>query len=153
MFARSQSLSPEVISTAGDYYISTNVTLSWTLGEPIIETYTSSGNILTQGFQQPSYTIVGIDEPPFAGGDKNGNIKVYPNPATDFINVDFIDVSHTGVLAQMYDLQGKKMMEEQMQTNPSHKQLDLSKIAKGSYILRFTDPNGAYIRSFKVVKN
>jgi hypothetical protein len=153
LWVKSQSLSPEVISTAGDYFVGTNASVSWTLGETVIETYTSSGTILTQGFQQLSYTIVSIDEPPISKNANNGHINVYPNPATDFINVDFIDITHSGVMAQMYDLQGKKMMEEQMQTNPAHRQLDLSKIAKGSYILRFTDPNGIFIKSFKVVKN
>jgi hypothetical protein len=48
-----QSLTPVVYSTAGGYYTSSNASLSMTVGEPVIETYTSSSNILTTGFQQP----------------------------------------------------------------------------------------------------
>ncbi len=47
----------EVISTAGGYFApeGSNVTISFTLGEPVIETYTTPDKtiILTQGFQQP----------------------------------------------------------------------------------------------------
>jgi len=45
--------SQEVISSAGGYYQNENISLSWTLGEPVIETFEGSGLILTQGFQQP----------------------------------------------------------------------------------------------------
>jgi len=57
-----QSVSPEVVSSAGDYFEGTNASLSWTLGEIATETYSNGTNILTQGFQQPiTVTIAGID--------------------------------------------------------------------------------------------
>nr|NQU90848.1 hypothetical protein [Bacteroidota bacterium] len=43
----------QVISTAGGYFEGDNISLSWTLGEPVIETFEGNGLILTQGFQQP----------------------------------------------------------------------------------------------------
>lgn len=75
----SQSVSPEVISSAGDYYEGANVSLSWTLGEIATETYSNGNVILTQGFQQPfGITIHGIDldvlvylEGPYASGSMN----------------------------------------------------------------------------------
>ena len=70
LFSFSQTpVNLEVISSAGDYFAppGSNVTLSWTLGEPVIETFAPNGStvVLTQGFQQPStnqagkYTIDG----------------------------------------------------------------------------------------------
>lgn len=57
-----QSVSPEVVSSAGDYYEGANGSLSWTLGEIATETYSNGTNILTQGFQQPfTVTLAGID--------------------------------------------------------------------------------------------
>jgi hypothetical protein len=150
--ARSQSLSPEVIATAGDYYVGSNASLSWTLGEPIIETFTATGNILTQGFQQPTYDVTGIDDRPGSKNENYTDINVFPNPASDYLNVNFIKISHSGVTVQMYDLQGKVVIDKQMQTN-ALQQLDLGKISKGNYILRFTSPSGEVLRSFKVVKN
>ena len=47
-----QTLTPEVLAASGDYFTSTSNSLSWTLGESVIETYSSSNNSLTQGFQQ-----------------------------------------------------------------------------------------------------
>ncbi len=43
----------QVIASAGGYYEGNNISLSWTLGEPVTETFSNGGVILTQGFQQP----------------------------------------------------------------------------------------------------
>ena len=47
-----QSLTPEVVSSSGDYFEGANASLSWTLGELATETFDNGNNILTQGFQQ-----------------------------------------------------------------------------------------------------
>ncbi len=49
----SQTLSPEVNASAGDYYTNANGSLSVTIGETVIETFIGTNSILTQGFQQP----------------------------------------------------------------------------------------------------
>jgi hypothetical protein len=51
-FAVSSS-AQQVIASAGDYFEGDNISISWTLGEPVIETFEGSNIILTQGFQQP----------------------------------------------------------------------------------------------------
>ncbi|MBE0637429.1 MAG: hypothetical protein IH598_02810 [Bacteroidales bacterium] len=43
----------QVIATSGGYYENDNISLSWTVGEPVIEIFTGGDVILTQGFQQP----------------------------------------------------------------------------------------------------
>jgi hypothetical protein len=43
----------QVIASAGGYYEGENISMSWTLGEPVTETFSAGGVILTQGFQQP----------------------------------------------------------------------------------------------------
>jgi len=43
----------QVVATAGGYFEGENISLSWTLGEPVIETFAGDDIILTQGFQQP----------------------------------------------------------------------------------------------------
>jgi hypothetical protein len=43
----------QVIASAGDYFEGNDISISWTLGEPVIETFQGNDLILTQGFQQP----------------------------------------------------------------------------------------------------
>ncbi len=45
--------SQQVIASAGGYYEGQNIQMSWTVGEPITETFAAADLILTQGFQQP----------------------------------------------------------------------------------------------------
>jgi hypothetical protein len=79
-----QTLSPVVLESSGNYYESTNVSLSWTLGEIATETYTSGNIILTQGFQQPtSVSLTGINvdvlvylEGPFSESAMNSELNV-----------------------------------------------------------------------------
>jgi Leucine-rich repeat (LRR) protein len=52
-----QSINPELTSTSGEYSEGTRISLSWTLGEPATETMTNGHIKLTQGFQQPLFTI------------------------------------------------------------------------------------------------
>lgn len=57
-----QSLSLEVIGSAGNFAVSANgTTMAWTIGEVMIETYSSADNFFTQGFHQPDK---GADEVP-----------------------------------------------------------------------------------------
>ncbi len=47
------STAQQVTASAGGFYEGENISLSWTLGEPVIKTFEGGGAILTQGFQQP----------------------------------------------------------------------------------------------------
>lgn len=48
-----QSISMDVIGSNGMNVSNSHCSMSWTLGEVTIDTYTSSATILTQGFHQP----------------------------------------------------------------------------------------------------
>jgi hypothetical protein len=52
-----QSITPDLIATAGDVYMNNDVELSWPVGEIMIETFSVTSNSLTQGFHQPEYKI------------------------------------------------------------------------------------------------
>ncbi|MCD4697206.1 MAG: hypothetical protein K8S16_13295 [Bacteroidales bacterium] len=79
-----QSISSEVISASGDYFVNTNASLSWTLGEPITETFANGNIVLTQGFQQSVTEIIieGISldllvylEGPFSGSNMSTDLN------------------------------------------------------------------------------
>ncbi|MDV6167871.1 T9SS type A sorting domain-containing protein [Flavobacterium sp. DG1-102-2] len=72
--------------------------------------------------------------------------KYYPNPSSDVLNLSY---SSTITSFTMYDMLGKKIME--MSINDANAQIDLSKVAAGTYIGKVTTENGN--KTFKVVKN
>ena len=110
-FAKSQSASPQVIATAGDYFVGTNMSLSWTLGELITETVTDGTYTLTQGFQQPHYNISSIEEPK-NNNNPLGDINIYPNPVADQLNVSFKDMNQKHVTIALIDMNGKILIND-----------------------------------------
>src|ERR1035437_8766728 len=58
-----QSFATDVIGSAGTFATSTGGSMAWTIGEVMIETYSSSNKFFTQGFHQPSMVPnVGVRE-------------------------------------------------------------------------------------------
>ncbi len=142
----SQDLNPEVIATSGEYFSGANGSLSWTIGEPVIETFAGVNAKLTQGFQQNTYLVVAIEDMQ----DDNFQISVYPNPANDLINIH-LNVK-SDVIIELFDIQGKKLFIEKVEANTTLKQLNLNNFAIGSYILRITGTNGNLLKSYKIEK-
>jgi hypothetical protein len=53
-----QSLKPKVVASAGGLMEGSNGSLSTTIGEPVIGTFTGGSHYLTQGFQQPITVVL-----------------------------------------------------------------------------------------------
>ena len=51
-YAAGQSLTPYVVASTGNFQVVGDISLGWTLGEPVIQTISNSTQTLTQGFQQ-----------------------------------------------------------------------------------------------------
>ena len=144
----SQTLSPEIITTSGCYYTNPYASLSVTIGEPITETISDSAIILTQGFQQSSYVITVIEEIL----SDNFKVKVYPNPATDYINIDFNTKDNYDFLIQLSDANGKILLKENVQSESFSKKINLNIYATGTYFLRLTSEKGNFSKTYKIVK-
>jgi hypothetical protein len=146
--AFSQSISSSVVATAGGYSTAGGLSLSWTLGELATETLTSTNLILTQGFQQGYYEITSIDDPL----SKLIDLKVFPNPAIDYINILIEDVDVKNVKIELYNLEGKLIYNEQWENSGSAHQLQLNNFSSSQYILRIIDEQNGKVNSFKIIK-
>lgn len=142
-----QSTKPEIISASGDYFTNANATLSWTIGECITETYSSSGNILTQGFQQSKYLITAVDKV----AKNNLKINIFPNPSSDFINVAFDNnLKEQSYTLKLFDMQGKELLTQKINTNQTR--LAMKQYATGVYFLKITDTNNQS-SNYQIIKS
>ena len=73
----------QVISSAGASATGAGVQLSWTVGEPVIETFTGASAILTQGFHQSKLTVTAIDPRIYPELE----LTVYPNPVSSSLRL------------------------------------------------------------------
>lgn len=141
----SQMISQDVIASSGDYFIGSNVTLSWTLGECVIETFPGSNTILTQGFQQPDLYVTSIIE----FGIFKIDLTVYPNPVTNNITIE-VKERNQSLKAEIMDLNGKILYSNDIiQQNHT---IDFTNFAHGIYLLKIIDLNNKEIKIFKVLK-
>lgn len=86
----------QLLSTAGCYYIGSNISLSWSLGESVFETFSNISVVLSQGFQQPSFTSSQLINIP-AGWS---GISSYVVPAGKAVNGIFTDIEPRKVILQ-----------------------------------------------------
>jgi hypothetical protein len=139
-----------VITSAGDYFKpnTSSPSLSWSMGECVTETFTSTNNILTQGFQQGHYNVVAIDEIK----DKDVSIKVFPNPTTDFISISIKSLTekNSDYLIELYDLQGKKLFTANYNQNDFR--LNMATYPVGSFLLKVMTKGNKTLQNFKIQK-
>lgn len=70
-----QSLSPQVVASSGNYIQAGNYSISYTVGEAVINTLSTSGNTLNQGFHQtmPIATAIKLLAKVYLQGAYNGS--------------------------------------------------------------------------------
>lgn len=142
----SQSLAPTVIATDGGFSTALSGTLSWTLGEPVSETFTNTNNILTQGFHQPDILLVSTAGPKFVL-----NPIVYPNPARSVIFIDLSQLPKGEYSIELFDLLGKKITDRIYQGGLiTPLSLQVADLANGLYLLTISTSD--FNQSFKVIK-
>lgn len=143
-----QSSSPEIVSSAGETYQGSSMQIDWTLGELAITTIQNSSQQITQGFHQPYYTITSVSELP----QEIGEIKVYPNPTSDRIEMKLnFDQSRT-VNIQLIDLSGKLIWTGEQIGSQIEEMKNIENLTSGTYFLNFLIDGNKYSQTFKIQK-
>lgn len=135
----------QVISSAGETKQITGYEISWTLGEPMIETFTSGSAILTQGFHQSKLIVTAINEP----GVLLTDLQVYPNPTSDFVTIRF-DSETAEKQYSLLDMTGKRIYIHQF--TEMETKVDMSSLSSGTYLLQVGTKKTNLIQSFKIIK-
>ncbi|HOY39504.1 MAG TPA: hypothetical protein PLK75_09415, partial [Bacteroidales bacterium] len=75
--------SQEVISNAGCSAENQSISVNYTIGEPIVETFNSDDFVVTQGFNQPIITITAVE----IAQCPDFSIQIFPNPTSTTLEV------------------------------------------------------------------
>ena len=143
-FVAGNTTAQTVVSANGGTATAAGTQISWTIGEPVTTTVSDGSNILTQGFHQSKLTVTAINDIQIAGVE----IKVYPNPTSDYVTVHFNKVAEKPVYL-LFDLSGRLMEQKNIESNDA--KIDMTRYAGGSYILKLN--NGRQpLQSFKIIK-
>ena len=143
-----QSSVHEVVATAGNSNQTNNIQIDWTLGEVAISTLSGSSSLLTQGFHQPNYIITATKQLPTDWGD----IKIYPNPTADQLNINFMLLKKEKVELVLFDLAGKIIQKNTFVGQKINKKISLSAIPSGTYFLSMKIGNQTFSQTHKIQK-
>lgn len=130
-----------VCGSAGEYFEKSAGSLSWTVGEAVIETLEGSLHFFTQGFGQPEEVITVAEEL-----KKEDKILVYPNPFQTELNIRIDDFSEP-VAGTIYSNTGQAL--KSFILNDSVSKLQLNELKPGMYFIRLMKDNP---EAFIVVK-
>jgi len=148
-FAVNAQVKQEVIASAGGYNKSADnsISISWTLGETIVPTFTSQDGslILTHGFQQ-KLIITAVEE----NLEVPVKVTIYPNPASELVNIQFESATDKEITLYLLDSQGKLVKTDKIEISTMDKTINLQDLPAGIYYLRLT--KGKLVNVYKVVK-
>ena len=143
-----QSISPQVVATAGNYSSNGGYSVSWTIGEPVIATAVNGGTTLTQGFQQPTYNVLSLTN----GKIEGFTVNVYPNPATDFVIIDWKTEDQNMLFISLYDATGRMISTQSYSASQEKVSLNLSQLASAQYFLEIRNKNNSIAKIFQISK-
>lgn len=105
-----------------------------------VEVTDASGCIATDSLNvviPPHKGSASIDE-----YDYNSGINLFPVPSVNELNVSITDLSLKAHTAYVYDVFGKKIIEQKINSNAALFIIDTSTFAEGSYFIRIVGFNG-----------
>lgn len=144
-----QTSSRDVVAIAGGFDRAGQITLEWTLGELATETLVRPEGMLTQGFHQPVLMVSKGSAVPTDGP----TVTVFPNPLQYELNVRITGPGSTSyVRLDLFDNQGRKVVEDLRDTQLDSHQLNVRPLPAGVYRLRVGSRDGASSQTFTVVK-
>ena len=176
-----QTIEREVLSSGGEAVRQTlgqggePCLMTWTIGEPMGETYAGSKKILSQGFLQGEGFIldtIGMDadmdsawNPLAVETERLVEIICYPNPTHGPLQVVLNPVGAAGAVADVVltDMQGRRLYHGSGSRLPWQETLDMSAYPAGTYLLgltlRLASDAGARqtetvrVKTYKIIKN
>lgn len=135
----------QVIATSGGTGQNTAGTITYTLGELVIETYNGTDKKLTQGFQQSRLIITTVNELP----DQGYSINAFPNPTTSYLTLKLEKDYPENLRYNLLDITGKVLITGKILNGSAELSFDL--LAAGTYFLKLYHEKKE-VKTLKVVK-
>ena len=135
----------QVVGTAGTVFENENMSISWTIGETVIETLMHDNGILTQGFHQPTLSVVSVEDLV----ELNFNIQAFPNPTRDFLILRMDEMPPKPLNYMVYNLSGQ-LIQDGMITDLQTR-ISFESYQSAFYIIQIRKENKP-VKAFKISK-
>jgi hypothetical protein len=145
----SQQLSHQVIVPLAGIVSDSKMSYSQTVGETAVEIVGCYEYIFTQGFQQPGIRQSKNEQPEGTG------VKVYPNPACDYLTVELFGESARELRIEIIDITGTAVITDKKSFNSTYwfkERYNVENLIRGFYLVRVLTEDGFLNRTFKIEK-
>ena len=145
-----QSITQDVIGNAGGTYLQSSGSMQYNIGEPMIETYKEPNKPqMYLGFEQGSYSIVGVEENRLI---PNLEVALYPNPSNGIFYLKLNRDNLQNFKLTVNDQLGK-VITQKNQLQDKTTTLDIRTFERGIYYVVVTNSKLDYQKTFKVIKH
>ena len=139
----SQTVSKQVIGTAGKTQSNSNLKVSWTTGEPVVGLMTAGGNQLGNGY----YPALNLQALSVEDNTMDVQLRVYPNPTSKSLYVSHPELNSFGIT--IVDLNGKQLYQG---TINKEEPLDVSNYTLGMYMVTVENSATNKKNTYKIIK-
>ena len=140
----SQSISKQVIGSAGKTQTNYNLKVSWTTGEPVVGLMTARGHQLGNGY----YPAMNVKTLKIEDNALDLQVKIYPNPTSQMLYVLHPELNTFAI--QITDLNGKQIYSG---TIGKDQPLDVSNYTQGMYLVTIENKEANKKNTYKIIKN
>jgi len=135
----SQSINTSTINSCGGNAKNGYYQFEWSVGEStLIDQMESAKLLVTNGFLQPYLVNPGTNDPNYLFSADE--IKIFPNPAVRYVEINFFTKQKGQVTLVVYDALGKNIYSQQITcygVDLIHR-IPVSNLPNGSYMLSIT---------------
>lgn len=135
----------KVISSSGGNLKSSNYSVSFTLGEPVIKTFGQNNLLITQGFQQSKLVVTAISQIK----NLSINIQAYPNPVSNYLHLVSSEKLSPGSSYQLYNMNGACITEKKLEDLVT--EVEFQSLVSATYFLKVIQ-NNKILKTFKIIK-
>jgi hypothetical protein len=79
--------------------------------------------------------------------------RIFPNPATDFIRVEWQSGLDIEFHAELYDLRGARVAQAKAEESENHIRIDIQSLQRSAYLLKIFTPDGKFSKTYRIVKH
>lgn len=137
----------ESIPSTGGKATGNGGNVSWTVGQVFCSTNMGENASIAEGVQQPFEisVVTAIEE---AKGIAL-SIQAYPNPATDYLNLEVSNIEVSDMHFQLFDMHSKVLHTEKITDKKT--KIYVNKLVSGYYHVKISQ-KGNELKTFKIIK-
>lgn len=146
MLCAGVTIAQESVNASGGNGTGSGGFSAYSIGQVVYTTYTSSTGSSAQGVQH-AYEILTLQ---ISEKEAEISLKVFPNPATDYLTLQLGEYITEELFYRLTDLEGRQMNKAQILQEKTL--IDVSTLPVATYFLHVFDKENKTIQSFKLIK-